>query len=106
MASWRHQVTHRPSSSTFVKLLEGANPDIATLEELTGFDENSEQHTNQLHLIFGYKDNTLFGMRENETLVLIEVFDKVGVFSLPRLATLSLSLSIYCIMNLGFELFA
>ena len=78
-SSWRQEAINRPSLSKLVGLLEGANPDIATLEELTRFDEASPEHINKLYKIFGYGDNTLFGMRENETL--IEVFDKVGALS-------------------------
>lgn len=79
-ASWRHELAERSALSTFVDLLERANPDIATLEELTGFDENSDDHLAKLHTIFGYSNNTLFGMREKETLVLVEVFDRVGAY--------------------------
>ena len=76
-SSWSYEAVDRPPSSTFVDLLERANPDITVLEELTRFDENSDEHVNKLHAIFGYGDNALLGMREEEATVLIEVFDKV-----------------------------
>ena len=90
-SSWSHEVVDRPSLSTIVDLLERANPAIAMLEELTRFEENSDEHINKLRTIFGYRDNTLLGMRENETRVLIEVFDKVGICS-----SFSPSPSVHC----------
>ena len=62
----------------FVDFLKKATPDIAMLEELAEFDANSEEHIGKLHRMFEYRDNTLLGMRENETLVVIEVFDRVS----------------------------
>ena len=81
-----HAVEKRPSVSTFIDFLEKATPDISTLEELAEFDENSEDHIGKLHRLFQYRDNTLLGMRENETLVVIEVFDRVS----PRYLFVSL----------------
>ena len=71
----------RPPVSAFVDLLERAIPDMVMLEELTQFDANSDQHVEDLRYVFGYGDNTLLGMRESETLVLIEVFDRVSPFA-------------------------
>ena len=71
------EVEKRPSVSEFVDFLEKATPDIAVLKILTEFDASSDEHTQKIHRIFGYRDNTLFGMREEETLILIEVFDQV-----------------------------
>ena len=68
----------RPSAPAFVDFLENATPDIAVLEELTEFDADSEEHIQKIHHMFGHGDNALFGMREAETLVVIEVFDRVN----------------------------
>ena len=68
----------RPSISTFVDFLEEATPNITVLEELTEFDANSEGDIQELYRMFEYRDNTLLGMREEETLVLIEVFDRAS----------------------------
>lgn len=74
---WAHEADHRPPVSTFVDLLERVNPDIDSLEELTSFDPDSEEHLTKLQSIIRHRDNTLFGMRESESLVLIKVFDRV-----------------------------
>jgi hypothetical protein len=76
-SSLAHEVEKRPPVKTFVELLEKATPNITVLEELTEFDANSEDDIQKLHHMFGYEDNTLLGMRENETLVVVEVFDRV-----------------------------
>ena len=72
------EVEKRPSVSTFVDFLEKAIPDIAALKELTGFDANSQGDIQKLRRVFEYRDNTLLGMREKETIVVIEVFDQVS----------------------------
>lgn len=61
----------------FVGFLEKATPDMAVLKELTEFDANFEGDIQKLHNVFEYGDNTLFGMRDDETLIAIEVFDRV-----------------------------
>jgi len=76
--SLAQEVEERPPASAFVGFLEKATPDIAALEELIEFDENSEEHIQKIHQLFGYADNTLFGMREEGTLVVIEVLDRVN----------------------------
>jgi len=73
-----HEVGERPSAPAFVDFLEKATPDIAALEELIEFDANSEEHIQKIHQMFRYGDNTLFGMREEGSLVVIEVFDRVN----------------------------
>ena len=78
----RSSLTHeeeRPSVSTFVDHLEKATPDIAMLKGLANFDANSEDDVQELRHIFEYGDNTLLGMRGNETLVVIEVLDQVDL---------------------------
>ena len=82
-SSLAHEAKERPPVGTFAEFLEKATPDIAILEELTEFDMNSEDDIRKLHSIFEYGDNTLFGMRDDETLVAIEVFDRVGSRSTP-----------------------
>jgi len=77
-SSWAQEVEERPPVETFLEFLENATPDIPALEELVEFDASSEDDIQQLRHMFGYGDNTLLGMREDETLVLIEVFDRVG----------------------------
>ena len=77
-SSLAHRVEERPSVPKFVDFLKKATPDIAMLEELAEFDANSEEHIGKLYRMFEYRDNTLLGMRENETLVVIEVFDRVS----------------------------
>jgi len=84
-SSWAHKAEERPPVSTFLDVLEEVTPDIAALKELTGFDANSEEHVQELRRMFGYGDNTLLGMREEEALVVIEVFDRVSF--LPRHAS-------------------
>jgi len=74
-----HEAEERPPAETFVGLLEKLNPSIAVLEELTEFDANSKKHLQELRRVFEYGDNTLFGMREAETLVVIEVLDRVNL---------------------------
>ncbi|KAF9646136.1 kinase-like protein [Thelephora ganbajun] len=72
-----HEAEERPPLNTFVDFLEKATPDISVLKGLTGFDANSRHDVQQLHSVFGYGDSTLLGMRDEETLVVIEVFDRV-----------------------------
>ena len=72
----------------FVEFLEKATPNIAMLKELTEFDANSEDDIQKLRNVFEYKDNTLFGMREDEALVVIEVLDRVGFLVRPSVAVL------------------
>ena len=55
-------------------------PYIAVLKELIELDTNSESDIQKLHDIFEYGDNQFFEMREDETLVAAEVFDRVGFF--------------------------
>ena len=76
-SSWAQKADDRPSVPTYIDILDRANPDIALLEELTKFDADSDDHLTKLDYLFGYGDNTLLGMRENETLVLVEIFDRV-----------------------------
>ena len=76
-SSWAHEAVDRPPASTFVDILKRVNPDIESLEELTSFDPDSEEYLTKLQSIIRYRDNTLFGMREDESLVLIKVFDRV-----------------------------
>ena len=78
-SSLAHEAERRPPVSTFV--LEKATPDIAVLKELIEFNANSEEHVQKLHHMFEYEDNTLLGMREEETLVVIEVFDRVSLLA-------------------------
>jgi len=77
-SSLAQEVEKRPPVETFVEFLEKTTPDIAVLKGLAEFDANSEVDIQQLRHIFEYGDNALLGMREAETLVLIEVFDRVG----------------------------
>jgi hypothetical protein len=86
-SSLAREAGNRPPITAFVDLLERANPDISVLEKLTNFDASSDEDITKLRHIFGYRDNTLLGMREDETLVLIEVFDRVS-FPVSRLAAL------------------
>jgi hypothetical protein len=97
-ASWSHEADDQPLLSTFIELLERANPDIAMLKKLTRFDERSDKHINKLRTMFEYGDNTLLGMRKNESLILIEVFDRVSTYS-------SLSPSPTTYYGLGSEFF-
>jgi len=77
LSSLTPEAEKRPSASEFVRFLEKATPDIAVLEELTEFDANSAGHIQKIRHMFNYGDNTLLGMRKEETLVVIEVFDRV-----------------------------
>ena len=61
-SSLAHEADKRPQVDAFVEFLEQANPNIAMLEELTEFDAHSEDDTQRLRHMFGYEDNTLFGM--------------------------------------------
>ena len=89
-ASLAQEPEERPSVAVFVDSLEEATPDTAVLEELAEFDANSEEHIQELRHMLGYGDNTLLGMREEETLVVIEVFDRVNIARHPsRLSTAS-----------------
>ena len=72
-----HEVGRRPPVSTFVDFLEKTSPDIAMLKELAEFDVNSEEYAQKLPHVFAHAGNTLLGMRENESLAVIEVFDRV-----------------------------
>ncbi|KAF9789355.1 kinase-like domain-containing protein [Thelephora terrestris] len=74
---WAHEPGDRPPLITFVDLLKRFNPDMGLLEELKEFDANSDKHIEKLNNILHYGDNALFGMREDESLVLIELFDRV-----------------------------
>ena len=78
-SSLAQEVEERPLVSTFVDFLEDVTPDIAVVEELTKFDANSEEHVQELRCMFGHTDNTLLGMREEETLIVVEVFDRVDL---------------------------
>jgi len=77
-SSLAREAEERPLVSAFVGFLENATPDIAELKELTEFDANSEEHIQKIRRIFEYGDNTLLGMREEDTLVVIEVLDRVS----------------------------
>ena len=77
-SSLAHQAEERPPVGTFVEYLEKATPDMTIFKKLAEFDANSEADIWELHNLFEHGDNTLFGMRNNETLVAIEVFDRVG----------------------------
>ena len=78
LSSLAHDAEKRPPVSAFVGFLENATPDIAVLKELAEFDANSEEHIQKIRRMFEYGDNTLLGMREEEILVVIEVFDRVS----------------------------
>lgn len=80
-SSLAHEAGERPSAPAFVDLLEEATPDITMLEDLVKFNANSEDDVQKLHHIFERGDNSHFGMREEETLVIIEVFDQVTPLS-------------------------
>ena len=80
-SSWACEAEKRPQVDAFVKFLEQANPSLAMLEELAEFDANFEDDVQKLRRVFAYGDNTLFGMRENETLAVVEVFDRVSSFA-------------------------
>jgi len=90
-SSWAQEVEERPSVSAFVDFLKKATPDISVLKGLTELDANSEEYTQKIHLVFGYGDNTLLGMREEDALVLIEIFDRVTALlnTPPRLSNIS-----------------
>ena len=79
--SLAQRAEERPSVSAFVDFLEGATPDITVLEELTKFDAESGEHVQELRHMLGYGDNTLLGMQETETIVVIEVFDQVNLLA-------------------------
>jgi len=83
-SSLAHKAEERPLVSTFVDFLEGVTPNIAVLKELTEFDANSEERVQALRRMFEYTDNTLLGMREEETLVVIDVFDRVNLLFCRR----------------------
>ncbi|KAF9780742.1 hypothetical protein BJ322DRAFT_279145 [Thelephora terrestris] len=99
-SSWSPEVDDRPSVSTFVSFLEGANPDIALLGELMGLDVESEEHISKLERLFRHGEESLAGMREDESLILIEVFDRVH-FTVFDIALL---LRFLLVMVLGSEL--
>jgi hypothetical protein len=80
-SSWVHEAKKRPQVDAFVEFLEQAIPSLAMLEELAEFDANSEDDVRNLRHMFSYGDSTLFGMRENETLAVVEVFDRVSFFA-------------------------
>ena len=73
------EVEKRPPVGRFIEFLKKATPEIAVLEGLAEFDANSEGDVQKLRHMFGYGDNALLGMREDETLALIEVLDRVGL---------------------------
>ena len=77
-SSLAHEAGERPSASALIDFLEKVIPDITVLKELAEFDANSEEHIQSLRQMFEYGDNTFLGMREDETLVVIEVFDQVA----------------------------
>ena len=78
-SSLAHEADRRPSVSRFVDFLEEVTPDITMLKELAEFDADSEEHLQKLRHMFECGDNTLLGMREDETLTVIEVFDSVSL---------------------------
>ena len=80
-SSWAHEAEKRPQVDAFVEFLEQANPSLAMLEELAEFDANSEDDVQKLRHVFAYRDSTLFGMRENEALAVVEVFDRVSLLA-------------------------
>ena len=82
-SSLAQEAEERCPVSRFIKFLEKATPDTAVLKALTEFDANNERHITKLRQMFGCGDNTLLGMREEETLTLIEVFDRVKLRSPP-----------------------
>ena len=86
-SSLTHKKKKRPPVETFVTFLEKATPDVAVLKELIEFDANSEGDIQKLRKFFEKGNNTLFGMREDEILVAIEVFDRVS-FLIQHLAPL------------------
>ena len=77
-SSWVPEAEERTSVSAFVDLLRKATPNVTVLKALTKFDATSEEDIQKLCHVFDYEDNTLLGMREEDTLVLIEVFDRVS----------------------------
>ena len=82
-SSLAHEMTTRPPVEAFVEFLEKATPDMVMLRELTEFDASSEDDIQKLRNMFEHGNNTLFGVREDEALVVIEVFDRVGSLVLP-----------------------
>ena len=88
--SLAHETNKRPPVETFVEFLEKVTPNMAMLEELTKFDANSEDDIQKLRNVFEYEDNTLFGMREDKALVVIEVFDRVGFLVRPSVPVSSI----------------
>ena len=80
-SSLAHEVEKRPSAPIFADFLKKATPNITVLEELTGFDAKSEKHKQKLRHVFDYGNNTLLGMREEETLTLVEIFDRVSLLT-------------------------
>lgn len=94
------ELEKRPSASAFVDLLEQATPDIAALEELIEFDASSEDDIQKLRRMFEYGENTLLGMGEEDTLVVIEVLDRVNSFAQHLFAPLEhISLSPIQVLN-------
>ena len=75
---WAHEASDRPPLYTLVDLLEKANPEITLLKELMEFNGNSEEDITKLRNMFDCGDNALFGMREDESLFLIEIFDRAS----------------------------
>ena len=76
-SSLAQEAEERCPLSRFINFLEKATPDTAVLKALAEFDANNEEHITKLRRMFGCGDNTLLGMREEETLTVIEVFDRV-----------------------------
>ena len=87
-SSLAHETQKRPPAEMFVEFLEKATPDMAMLKELTEFDANSDDNIQELRKMLEYGDNTLFGMREDEALVVVEVFDRVGFLVRPSVPVL------------------
>ena len=78
-SSLAQEAKERPPISTFVNFLEKANPSVALFEALAQFNAYSERDIQRLRRIFEYGNNTLLGMREDETLAVIDVFDQVSL---------------------------
>ena len=54
---WVHEADDRPPLSSFVDVLERANPDVALLEELRELDASSKEHIQILRSVFDYGEN-------------------------------------------------
>ena len=82
-SSLAHETQKRPPAETFVEFLEKTIQDVAMLKELAKFNASSEDDIQKLRKVFECGDNTLVGMQEDEALVVIEVFDRVGFLVRP-----------------------